>query len=170
MFSSGYDIGDIPEDVFAVEAEKLVAHPFTAALDALEASDLPSSRRCPATRSAAGSSWRCAATCASPPRASARHAAGQARARLLAHRPAALRPGVGAPRTRELFLLGRNVDAQTAEAWGLVNRVAAPDDVQDVALDLAWSSRRTRRCRSAATSGSCESCSSRRAAGCGGRS
>ena len=41
MFSYGYDIGDIPDDVFAVEAEKLVAHPFTAALDALDATDLP---------------------------------------------------------------------------------------------------------------------------------
>src|SRR3954447_9454124 len=41
MFSSGYDIGAIPDDVFAVEAEKLVAHPFTAALDALEATNVP---------------------------------------------------------------------------------------------------------------------------------
>src|SRR5215212_5651578 len=41
MFSAGYDIGDIPEDVFAVEAEKLVAHPFTSALDALDAVEVP---------------------------------------------------------------------------------------------------------------------------------
>ena len=41
MFSSGYDIGDIPEDVFADEAEKLVAHPFTSAIDALDATDVP---------------------------------------------------------------------------------------------------------------------------------
>ena len=41
MFSSGYDIGDIPADVFAREAERLVAHPFTAAIDAIEACDLP---------------------------------------------------------------------------------------------------------------------------------
>ena len=40
-FSSGYDIGDIPPDVFAVEAEKLVAHPFTSALEALDARDVP---------------------------------------------------------------------------------------------------------------------------------
>src|SRR4051795_8307011 len=41
MFSSGYDIGDLPlpdgsgatDDVFAHEAEKLVAHPFTSAID-----------------------------------------------------------------------------------------------------------------------------------------
>src|SRR5688572_15973896 len=41
QFSSGYDIGDIPDDVFTEEAEKLVAHPFTDALDALEACDVP---------------------------------------------------------------------------------------------------------------------------------
>jgi len=41
MFSSGYDIGDIPADVFAREAERLVAHPITAAIDAIEACDLP---------------------------------------------------------------------------------------------------------------------------------
>src|SRR3712207_3575716 len=44
---------------------------------------------------------------------------------------------IGAPRTRELFLLGRNVDATTALHWGLVNRVAGGDEVQDVALGLA---------------------------------
>src|ERR687884_171828 len=32
MFSAGYDIGDIPEEVFADEAERLVAHPFAAAI------------------------------------------------------------------------------------------------------------------------------------------
>src|SRR5207244_2318686 len=81
MFSSGYDIGDIPEDVFAVEAEKLVAHPFTPALDAIDA--------------------------------------------------------IGAPRTRELFLLGRNVDAATALSWGLVNRVVGESQLEETALDLA---------------------------------
>src|SRR6266550_3823721 len=28
---------------------------------------------------------------------------------------------IGAPRTKELFLTGRNVDARTALSWGLVN-------------------------------------------------
>src|ERR671922_227325 len=36
MFSAGYDIGDIPPEVFAEEAERLVAHPFAEAIDALE--------------------------------------------------------------------------------------------------------------------------------------
>src|SRR4051812_41244469 len=41
MFSSGYDIGDIPDDVFAEEAERLVAHPFAAAIEALQACEIP---------------------------------------------------------------------------------------------------------------------------------
>src|SRR3954467_2709453 len=41
MFSSGYDIGDIPADVFAREAERLAPHPFTAAIEAIDGCDLP---------------------------------------------------------------------------------------------------------------------------------
>src|SRR5919107_1976270 len=41
MFSSGYDLGDLEGEVFAEEAERLVAHPFTAALDALDACPVP---------------------------------------------------------------------------------------------------------------------------------
>jgi len=44
---------------------------------------------------------------------------------------------IGAPRTRELFLLGRNVDAATAFSWGLVNGVLAPGELDEVALDTA---------------------------------
>ena len=44
---------------------------------------------------------------------------------------------VGVPRTRELFLLGRNIDAATALQWGLVHRAVAAGAVQDEALGLA---------------------------------
>jgi enoyl-CoA hydratase/carnithine racemase len=44
---------------------------------------------------------------------------------------------VGAARTRELFLLGRYIDASTALGWGLVNRVASGENLQEAALDLA---------------------------------
>ena len=44
---------------------------------------------------------------------------------------------IGAARTRELFLLGRYIDAQTALSWGLVNRVAAEDELEAVTLELA---------------------------------
>src|SRR5690242_13450933 len=41
MFSAGYDIGEIPDAEFEQRAERLVAHPFTEAIDALEAYPLP---------------------------------------------------------------------------------------------------------------------------------
>src|ERR1700727_404682 len=41
MFSAGYDIGEIPDAEFEERAERLVAHPFTEAIDALEAFPYP---------------------------------------------------------------------------------------------------------------------------------
>jgi enoyl-CoA hydratase/carnithine racemase len=41
---------------------------------------------------------------------------------------------IGVPRTRELFLLGRNIDARTALAWGAVNAVVLPSDLEEEAL------------------------------------
>ena len=44
---------------------------------------------------------------------------------------------IGAPRTRELFLVGRRIDARTAREWGLVNAVAEEGRLADEALELA---------------------------------
>jgi enoyl-CoA hydratase/carnithine racemase len=44
---------------------------------------------------------------------------------------------IGATRTRELFLLGDYVDAATALAWGLVNRVASASELEGTTLSLA---------------------------------
>ena len=138
MFSSGYDIGDIPDDVFAVEAEKLVAHPFTAALDALEATDVPTVAALPGHTIGGGLEL---ALCCDLRVAGADIRLGMPPAKLgLVYSHTGLRrfvQAIGAPRTRELFLLGRTVDAPTALSWGLVNRVAVDADVQDVALGLA---------------------------------
>jgi enoyl-CoA hydratase/carnithine racemase len=138
MFSAGYDIGDIPDDVFTVEAEKLVAHPFTTAIDALDAFDRPTVAACGGHT--IGGGLELALAC------DLRVAAdgiklGMPPAKLgLVYSHTGLRrfvDVVGVARTRELFLLGRNVDAATALQWGLVNRVAPVDDVPEVALDLA---------------------------------
>ena len=43
-FSAGYDLGDLSAAVLADEAERLVAHPFTAAIDAIEAVPVPDAR------------------------------------------------------------------------------------------------------------------------------
>jgi enoyl-CoA hydratase/carnithine racemase len=44
---------------------------------------------------------------------------------------------VGAARARELFFVGRAIDAETALAWGLVNRVAPAANAEADALALA---------------------------------
>ncbi len=44
---------------------------------------------------------------------------------------------IGAPRTRELFLLGRYIGVDTALDWGLVNRVVAAEELEMVSLELA---------------------------------
>lgn len=138
MFSSGYDIGDIPDDVFSVEAEKLVAHPFTSALDALDGFDRPVVAACGGHT--IGGGLELALAC------DFRVAAdgiklGMPPAKLgLVYSHTGLRrfiDAIGVPRTRQLFLLGSNVDADTALDWGLVHRVAPGDWVQEAALEWA---------------------------------
>jgi enoyl-CoA hydratase/carnithine racemase len=138
MFSSGYDIGDIPDDVFAQEAEALVAHPFTAAIDALDACEIPTIAALPGHT--IGGGLELALAC------DLRIAAdgivlGMPPARLgLVYSHTGLRRflnAIGAPRTRELFLTARNIDARTALSWGLVNHVVGVSDLENAALDLA---------------------------------
>lgn len=138
MFSSGYDIADIPSDAFAEEAEKLVAHPFAAALDAIADCEVPTVAALPGHT--IGGGLELALAC------DLRVAAegirlGMPPAKLgLVYSHTGLRrflDAIGAPRTRELFLTGRNIDAPTAHMWGLVNHVVASVDLEDAALDLA---------------------------------
>jgi enoyl-CoA hydratase/carnithine racemase len=138
MFSSGYDIGDIPDDVFAQEAERLVAHPFAAALEALETCEVPTVAALPGHT--IGGGLELALAC------DLRVAAdgillGMPPAKLgLVYSHTGLRrflEAIGAPRTRELFLTARNVDARTALEWGLVNQVVGASDLGGAALDLA---------------------------------
>lgn len=138
MFSSGYDIGDIPEDVFAEEAEKLVAHPFTAAIQALEA--YPYATIAALSGHTIGGGLELALSC------DLRVAhdgilLGMPPAKLgLVYSHTGLRKfldAIGEPRTRELFLLGRNVDARTALRWGMVNRVVPESELEEATLDLA---------------------------------
>ena len=138
MFSSGYDIGDIPEDVFAQEAEKLVAHPFTAAIQALDA--YPHATIAALSGHTIGGGLELALSC------DLRVAhdgiqLGMPPAKLgLVYSHTGLRKfldAIGEPRTRELFLLGRNVDAATALCWGMVNRVVPESQLEETTLDLA---------------------------------
>src|SRR3954452_14363315 len=125
MFSSGYDIGDIPEEVFAQEAERLVAHPFTGAIDALDATAVPTIAALPGHTIGGGLELALACDLRV-----ARDGIklGMPPAKLgLVYSHTGLRrfvDAIGAPRTRQLFLLGRNIDAREARMWGLVHEVA----------------------------------------------
>src|SRR5439155_6961277 len=138
MFSSGYDIGDIPDDVFAVEAEKLVAHPFTNALDALDACSVPSIAALPGHTIGGGLEL---ALCCDLRIAADRIKLGMPPAKLgLVYSHTGLRrfiDAIGVPRTRELFLVGRTIDADTALSWGLVNEVVHSSDLEEASLALA---------------------------------
>jgi enoyl-CoA hydratase/carnithine racemase len=138
MFSAGYDIGEIPDEEFEERAERLVAHPFTEAIDALEAFPYPTVAALPGHT--IGGGLELALAC------DLRVALegiklGMPPAKLgLVYSHTGLRrflDAIGATRTRELFLLGQYVDAATALAWGLVNRVASASELEASTLSLA---------------------------------
>ena len=138
MFSAGYDIGEIPDEEFEERAEALVAHPFTQAIDSLEAFPLPTLAALGGHT--IGGGLELALAC------DLRVACdgirlGMPPAKLgLVYSHTGIRrfiDSIGAPRTRELFLLGRHVDAPTALAWGLVNRIAPEQQLEPLALELA---------------------------------
>jgi enoyl-CoA hydratase/carnithine racemase len=138
MFSSGYDIGDIPADVFAAEAEKLVAHPFTSAIGALDATDVATIAALPGHTIGGGLELALACDLRV-----ARDGIklGMPPAKLgLVYSHTGLRRflhAIGEPRTRQLFLLGRNISAREAKDWGLIHEVAGEEDLEGFALDWA---------------------------------
>jgi enoyl-CoA hydratase/carnithine racemase len=138
MFSAGYEIGEISDGRFQEEAERLVAHPFTEAIEALEAFPYPTLAALPGH--AIGGGLELSLAC--DLRVAARGIKlGMPPAKLgLVYSHTGLRrfiDTIGLPRTRELFLLGSYVDADTAFGWGLVNRVAADGELESVAIELA---------------------------------
>ena len=153
MFSAGYDIGEIPEEDFEEQAERLVAHPFTLAIEALEAFPYPTLAALPGHTIGGGLELALACDLRV---AQSGIKLGMPPAKLgLVYSHTGLRrfiDAIGVPRTRELFLLGDYIDASTALAWGLVNRVAAAQELETLALALAAELAATRRCRRRATS------------------
>jgi enoyl-CoA hydratase/carnithine racemase len=138
MFSSGYDIGDIPDDVFAQEAERLVAHPFAAALEALESCEVPTVAALPGHT--IGGGLELALAC------DLRVAAdgillGMPPAKLgLVYSHTGIRKfidAIGVARTRELFFTGRNVSAAAALEWGMVTELAPPEKLAERAVAFA---------------------------------
>jgi enoyl-CoA hydratase/carnithine racemase len=137
-FSAGYDIGALPDSVFADEAEKLIAHPFAAAIDAIEAYPYPTLAAL--NGHAIGGGLELALSC-DLRIAAGTIALGMPPAKLgLVYSHTGIRKfidAIGAPRTRELFLVGRRIDARTARSWGLVNWLAEADRLAEEALARA---------------------------------
>jgi enoyl-CoA hydratase/carnithine racemase len=138
MFSAGYDIGEIPAEEFEERAERLVAHPFTEAIDALEAFPYPTLAMLPGHT--IGGGLELALSCDMRV-AQDGIKLGMPPAKLgLVYSHTGLRrfiDAIGAARTRELFLLGRYIEAPTALQWGLVNRVAIGEQLEPLTLELA---------------------------------
>jgi enoyl-CoA hydratase/carnithine racemase len=138
MFSAGYDIGDLDESRLEEQAERLVAHPFHAAIEALEAYPYPVVAQ--VNGHAIGGGLELALTC--DLRLAARGAElGMPPAKLgLIYSHTGLKKFIevcGVANTNELFLVGRNVDADRAERIGLVSAVVEPEELEGRTIDLA---------------------------------
>lgn len=137
-FSAGYDIGAIPDETFERDAEALVAHPFTDAMEAVSAHPYPVVAAI--NGHCLGGGLELAVRC------DLRVCAAEAK---LGMPPAKLGlvyghtglerfiDTVGVPRTKELFLTGRVFDGPRAEEIGLVHEVHPAAELEARALELA---------------------------------
>jgi len=138
MFSAGYDLGNLEGREFEEAAEKLVAHPFHAAIEALD--DYPYPVVAALNGHAIGGGLELALTC--DIRLAAREAKlGMPPAKLgLIYSHTGLRRFVeacGAPNTAELFYTAENVDAERGLQMGLVGHVVDGDELDERALAMA---------------------------------
>jgi enoyl-CoA hydratase/carnithine racemase len=138
VFSAGYDIGNFDDEAFSEQAESLVAHPFTAAIEAIEAYRFPVVAAI--NGHAIGGGLEVAVTC--DIRIAARGVRlGMPPAKIgLIYSHTGLKKFIevsGVANTNELFLLGRNVDADRGYEMGLVNHVVEPHELEDSALAVA---------------------------------
>jgi enoyl-CoA hydratase/carnithine racemase len=138
LFSAGYDIAGIPEQSFEQDAEALVAHPFHAAMQALAKHPWPVLAAI--NGHCLGGGLELAITC--DLRICAAGAKlGMPPAKLgLIYGHTGLRKfldTIGLPRTKELFLTSRNLDAARAEEIGLVHEVVADEELEREAVALA---------------------------------
>lgn len=137
-FSSGYNIGDIPTDKFAQTAERLVAHPFHRAIEAVEAFPYPTIASI--NGHALGGGLELALSC------DLRVAAtgvklGMPPARLgLIYSHTGLKKfidTIGVAYTKELFFSGSNLESQRAYEIGLVNHITGGEKLEAMTMELA---------------------------------
>jgi enoyl-CoA hydratase/carnithine racemase len=134
VFSSGYDIGNIPADRFKELAEPLVAHPFTSAIQALDRCDIPTVAAL--SGHTIGGGLELAVSCdLRVARSDIKLGMPPAKLGLVYSHTGLMRflDAIGEPRTRDLFLRGKYIDAARAELWGLVTEVV---ELPEAAADL----------------------------------
>ena len=138
VFSAGYDIATISEESFERDAEALVAHPFHGAMEAI--ADHPWPVVAAISGLCLGGGLELAITCDLRICAAGAQL-GMPPAKLgLIYGHTGLRrflDTIGLPRTKELFLTGRNLSAERAERIGLVNEVVADGEIEDASVALA---------------------------------
>jgi enoyl-CoA hydratase/carnithine racemase len=140
VFSAGYDIGNLEDQRFEESAERLVAHPFHDAIEALEAYRYPVVGEI--NGHAIGGGLELALTC--DIRVAARGAKlGMPPGRLgLIYSHTGLAKFIdacGVANTAELFFVGDNVGAERGARMGLVNEVVDRDELEERVLALASS-------------------------------
>jgi enoyl-CoA hydratase/carnithine racemase len=138
VFSAGYDLGNLEGREFEENAEKLVAHPFHEAIEAIEAYRYPVIAQI--NGHAIGGGLELALTC--DIRIAARGVrVGMPPAKLgLIYSHTGLRKFVevcGPANTAELFYVGRNVDAERGLAMGLLNQLVEPDELDATTVAMA---------------------------------
>jgi enoyl-CoA hydratase/carnithine racemase len=138
VFSAGYDLGNLEGREFEESAEKLVAHPFHAAIEALEAYPYPVIAQI--NGHAIGGGLELALTC--DIRIAKRGIkVGMPPAKLgLIYSHTGLRKFLdvcGPANTAELFYVGRNVEADRGLEMGLVNHVVDPGELEERTVFMA---------------------------------
>jgi enoyl-CoA hydratase/carnithine racemase len=138
VFSAGYDIGNFEESSFEESAERLVAHPFHDAIEALEAYAYPVVGEI--NGHAIGGGLELALACDIRVAArTARFAMPPAKLGLV-YSHTGLRKFIdtcGPANTAELFHVGETVSAERAREMGLVNETVDPEDLEGRVLELA---------------------------------
>lgn len=134
-FSAGHDLGELTGRT--LDEEREIFETCTRLMDAIQRIPQPVIAAVNGPAFAAG--CQLVATCDLAVAAdTARFATPGVKIGLFCSTPmVALSRNVGRKHALEMLLTGRPVDAQTAEAWGLVNRVVPAEQVIPAALELA---------------------------------
>jgi enoyl-CoA hydratase/carnithine racemase len=138
VFSAGYDLGNLEGQEFEQAAERLVAHPFHDAIEALDAFPRPSVAAL--NGHAIGGGLEVALSC-DIRIASREIKVGMPPAKLgliYSHTGLAkFLEACGPAATAELFYVGRNVDAERGREMGLLNHVVDAGELDRAAEEMA---------------------------------